>query len=269
MAQLATRWSQAGVLIFRRQALSEDELVAFSARFGELDVIVRRDWQSPTRPEVIHVSNLKNAAGRSIGGLGAGEIGWHTDQSYMEHPATGSLLYLVEGPAASGHTYWAHLGRAYAALSRDEQAELDGLHVIYDYARRQATYDDEAPMSDALRRSTPPVLHPLVNRHPKTGVASLYLDPTTAVGVRERPGADGEALLARITRHASRPEFVYTHTWQAGDVVLWDNGVVMHRRDPIDPAHLRLLKRTTFRLPPDRHVVPPGERVELAEPATP
>jgi taurine dioxygenase len=261
---LAEHWSQSGLLIFRRQALSEDEIVAFSARFGELDVIVRKDWQSSGRPEVIHISNLKDGAGRSIGGLGAGEIGWHSDQSYMRDPATGSLLYMVEGASGSGRTYWAHLGRAYASLPDATKAELEGKHAIFDYRKRQSTYDDDAPMSEELHRNTPVVAHPLVNRHPISHTASLYLDPTTTVGIRELPGPRGEALLERLIRHATRPELVYTHEWQVGDVVMWDNGVVMHRRDPIDPTSHRLLKRTTFRLAKDRHIVPPG--VEVAAP---
>ncbi len=262
---LADHWSRNGVLVFRRQALSEDELVAFSGRFGELDRIVRKDWQSPGRPEVIHISNLKDAAGRSIGGLGAGPIGWHSDQSYMRHPATGSLLYMVEGPSESGRTYWAHLGRAYAALSTAAQAEAEGKHALFDYHKRQSTYDDEAPMSEELRRSTPVVAHPLVNRHPITGAPSLYLDPTTTVGIQERPGRAGDALLEQLARHAAQPEFVYTDAWRVGDVVMWDNGIVMHRRDPIERARHRLLKRTTLRLPSERHIVPPGVEIEPAQ----
>ena len=85
------------------------------------------------------------------------------------------------------------------------------------------------------------------------------MDPTTTVGIRELPGRDGEALLEHLVRHATQPRFVYTHQWQIGDVVMWDNGLVMHRRDPIEGKSHRLLKRTTFRLPADRHIVPPGE----------
>ena len=163
---LVERWSESGVLIFRRQALSEDEIAAFSVRFGELEVIVREDWQSSRRPEIIHISNLKDAAGRSIGGLGAGEIGWHSDQSYMHKPATGSLLYMAEGSAETGRTQWAHLARAYAALPEATKSTIEAKHAVFDYLKRQSTYDDEAPMSPDLRRRTPIVIHPLVNRHP-------------------------------------------------------------------------------------------------------
>ena len=89
-------WGNQGVLVFRRQALSEEELVTFSGRFGTPEVIVRTDWASKGRPEVTQISNMCNAEGDTIGGLGSSELDWHTDQSYMAEPATGAILYGVE-----------------------------------------------------------------------------------------------------------------------------------------------------------------------------
>jgi len=254
--RLETAWSSQGVLVFRRQALSEAELVAFSERFGEPDRIVRNDWRSGNHPAVTQISNMKNSRGRSIGGLGSGELGWHADQSYVANPATGSVLYMVEMPREAANTYWANLNLAYEALPEATKRRIEGLHAVYDYLKRQSTYDDEQPMSAELRRRTPPVAHPLVNTHPVSGRKSLYLDPTTTVGIRELPPAEGTALLDELNRHATRREFVYTHRWQIGDVIMWDNGFLLHRRDPFDPEQNRLLKRTTIRLSPQRHIVP-------------
>ncbi len=256
-AEIAEIWSRQGVLVFRRQSLSEAELVAFSRRFGEPDVIVRTDWQAAT-PEVLQISNMKDSAGRSIGGLGAGELGWHTDQSYVAEPATGSVLYMVEMPRDGGRTYWANLQLAYDALPEKTKARIEGLSAVYDYVARQSTYDDEPEMTAELRRKTPPVTHPLVNRHPVTGRKSLYLDPTTSVGIAEMPGAAGRQLLDELNAHATQPDFVYAHEWQIGDVVMWDNGFLLHRRDPFDAGQNRLLKRTTLRLSPAQHIVPPS-----------
>ena len=256
-AHIAESWSRQGVLIFRRQSLSEAELVAFSRRFGDPDVIVRTDWQAAT-PEVVQISNMKDSTGRSIGGLGAGELGWHTDQSYVADPATGSVLYMVEMPRDGGRTYWANLQLAYDALPEETRTRIDGMSGVYDYVARQSTYDDEPEMSEELRRKTPPVTHPLVNRHPVTGRKSLYLDPTTSVGIAELPGAEGRALLDQLNEHATQPDFVYAHEWQIGDVVMWDNGFLLHRRDPFDAGQNRLLKRTTLRLSPAHHIVPPS-----------
>jgi len=253
---LEQAWSSQGVLVFRRQSLSEEELVAFSGRFGDPDHIVRDDWRSGNHPAVTQISNMKNSRGQSIGGLGSGELGWHTDQSYVANPATGSILYMVEMPKVGANTYWANLNPAYEALPAATQERIEGLHAVYDYVKRQSTYDDEKPMSEELRRRTPPVAHPLVSTDPVSGRRSLYLDPTTTVGIRELPGPEGQALLEELNRHATQPEFVYTHHWQVGDVIMWDNGFLLHRRDDFDPSHNRLLKRTTIRLSPDRHIIP-------------
>jgi taurine dioxygenase len=93
--ELLDLWAHHPVLVFRRQALSENELANFSARFGPLERTVRTDWASPLRPEVGLISNLKDAQAKPIGGLGDGEIQWHSDQSYMLNPATGAMLYAL------------------------------------------------------------------------------------------------------------------------------------------------------------------------------
>ena len=258
-ARIGKAWAEHGVLVFRRQALSEAELVRFSAEFGDADIIVREDWQSQNQPQVIQITNMKDYYGESIGGLGAGELDWHTDQSYVADPATGCLLYMVEMPKEAPRTYWSNLKLAFAALPADKRAQLQDLKVVYDYLVRQSTYDNEPKMSAVLRKRTPPVTHRLVNVHPVSGESSLYLDPTTAARIEGWSDAASQALLTELRAHATRPEFVYEHQWQIGDVVMWDNGFLMHRRDAFDPSGNRLLKRTTLKLPPQRHIVPQGQ----------
>lgn len=91
--ELRELWAEHGVLVFRRQALSEHELADFCALFGALELTVRRDWASSVRPEVGIISNLRDGTGAPIGGLGDGEVFWHSDQSYMLNPATGAALH--------------------------------------------------------------------------------------------------------------------------------------------------------------------------------
>ena len=254
--RLRIAWRRHGVLLFRRQSLSESELVRFFSHFGKSEVIVRTDWQSRNRDEVIHISNMKDASGRSIGGLGSGELDWHSDQSYMTHPATGALLYMVEMPNEGGATYWANLQQAYDALNEETRSQIADLEAIYDYAKRQSNYDDEAPISASLRRKPPPVLHPLVCVNPQTRRQSLYIDPSTMVGISGVSAKKGVALLAQLSAHATQPRFVYTHHWQIGDVVMWDNGQVLHRRDHFGEATPRWLKRLTCQLSPEHHLIP-------------
>src|SRR6516225_7684311 len=129
-------WAHHPLLVFRRQALSEDELAGFSALFGPLERIVRTDWASPVRPEVGVISNLKDGQGKPIGGLGDGEIQWHSDQSYMQNPATGAMLYALELPPEGGTTSWVNLSAAYADLPDRLKRAVEGRCGIFDYSKR-------------------------------------------------------------------------------------------------------------------------------------
>ena len=260
VAELRALYARYGVLVFRRQALSEAELASFCALFGPLERTVRSDWASPTTAEVTVLSNLKDGLGQPIGGLGDGELQWHSDQSYMLHPATGAALYAIELPPEGGDTFWVDLRAAYAGLPRQLRARITGKRGIFDYAKRLAGYgrDTDQQISEETRRLTPPVTHALVRAHPETGDRSLYLDTTTSVGIDYMDTASGLALLDDVYASATRAEFVYAHQWQVGDLVLWDNGFTMHRRTAFDPGARRLMKRMTMRLDPASHTVPDG-----------
>jgi taurine dioxygenase len=259
VAALRDLWARWGVLVFRRQALGEAELAAFCALFGPLERTVRTDWASPVVPEIGIISNLKDAQGRPIGGLGDGEIEWHSDQSYMMHPATGAALYALELPPAGGTTSWVDLRAAYAALPERLRAAIEGRRAVFSYVKRLAGYQGkDRVISEEARKKTPPVAHTLTHTHPLTGAQALYLDSTTTTGIAGMDDAAGASLLDEIYEAAIRPGHVYTHHWQVGDLLLWDNGFTMHRREPFDPAARRLMKRTTMILDPARHIVPEG-----------
>src|SRR5439155_2478652 len=122
-------------------------------------------------------------------------------------------------------------------------------------------------ISGEARRKTPPVLHPLVHTNPVTGRKALYLDSTTTIGIDGMDDASGSALLDEVYEFATGPEFVCQHHWQVGDVLLWDNGFTMHRREPFDPSARRLMKRTTIFLSRERHIVPEGSLAAAASAA--
>jgi taurine dioxygenase len=257
--ELRDLWARHPVLVFRRQALSEGELADFSACFGTLERTVRTDWASPVRPEVGLISNLKDAQAKPIGGLGDGEIQWHSDQSYMLNPATGAMLYALELPPEGGATSWVDLSAAYAGFPDRLKRAVEGKFAIFSYVKRLSGYQGvDRVISEEAKRKTPPILHPLVHTHPVTGRKALYLDSTTTVGIDGMNEASGAALLEEIYDFATRPEFTYCHHWQIGDALLWDNGFTMHRREPFDPFARRLMKRTTIFLSHERHIVPEG-----------
>jgi len=260
--ELRALWAHHPVLVFHRQALSDDELADFSARFGPLERTVRIDWASPVRPEVGVISNLKDGQGKPIGGLGDGEIQWHSDQSYMLNPATGAMLYALELPPEGGATSWGDWCAAYAGLPDRLKRTVEGNRAIFSYAKRLAGYQGvDRVISEEAKRKTPPILHPLVHAHPVTGRTALYLDSTTTIGIDGMDEESGAALLEEIYEHATQPEFVYCHHWQIGDALLWDNGFTMHRREEFEPSARRLMKRTTIFLSRERHIVPEGSLV--------
>jgi len=254
-------FSEHPVLVFRRQALTEDELIAFGRLLGGPEAYIERSWHS-SKAEVSIVSNMRNALGDPVGGLASKELHWHTDQSYNADPVTGCFLYAQVVPEAGSRTSWANLYGAYDALPDRLRQRLDGLVGIFSYAARTGSVIRSADgqtvnMSYAERiRATPDVAHPLVNVHPQTGRKSLYIDPGTVTGIVGMPEDEARKLLEELRDVATRSGNVYDHQWRVGDLVLWDNAVTLHRRDAFADDQNRLMKRMIIRLPADTHIVP-------------
>jgi alpha-ketoglutarate-dependent taurine dioxygenase len=245
-----------GVIVLRRQSLREDELVRFAGLMGTLQPSVRYDWASKHERNVGYISNMRDPAGNPIGGLGSGEVVWHADQSYHENPVTGAMLYCVETPPDAGRTSWANLMRAYDALPDATKERIEDYVAIYSYEQRAATYEEKSRPSDDIRRLTPPVRHRMVNAHPRSGRKALYLDPGTVVGIEGLTDAAAKDLLTELNAHATQERFIYTHQWNVGDVLIWDNGMTLHRREPYDASLCRLMKRLQFRLASEDFICP-------------
>lgn len=239
-------WMRNKVVVFRDQTIDDDTLAAFTERLGGLFVHVRDQFHAPDRPEIMYISNLKQE-GRNLGALGSGDLRWHTDQSYTARPVWGTLLYAIEVPEDGGSTFFGDLAAAYAAMPADLRAEVDGQTAVYSISEAGTT--KRLPLRpDQIERS-PDQRHPLVRTHPHLGHKSLYLSPNHMTQIGDMSEADSRALIARLTAWAERPDFVYRHDWRVGDVVMWDNASVMHRRDAFPEAQRRFLKRTGFHLP--------------------
>jgi len=237
-------WQAHALVLIRKQVMSEGDLVTLARRFGPLHVPEQTSTASPRLEGVMYVSNLKTEDGERLGGLGSAELDWHTDQSYRPIPATGSIFYAVEMPAGMGKIQWCNMQLAYDALPAQVQQRIAGLQVLsrYNAYERERISDEE---KRRLARRHPPVSHPLVLTHPLSGRKCLYLDISTAFGIEGMEEAPARELLDELAGVMTRPEFVHTHEWYPGDVMLWDNAQLCHRRDSFDGRYPRLAKRVS------------------------
>lgn len=242
-------WRRHGLLLFRGQRLEEEHLIAFSRNLGSLEIHVRREYLSSKNPEILYVSNMKED-GRPIGILADTEVGWHYDQIYLPRPAVGSLLYSVIIPADRGATSFADMSAAYEELPENLKRRIDGRKAVQSYEAFNRSYS--VPTSDEQRRKTPDIEHPLVRTHPYTGRKALYICPGMTTRIVGLPEEESASLLAELFAWSTQPHFVYAHTWQLGDALLWDNACTMHRREPFDSTQQRLMKRTTILPDADR-----------------
>ena len=238
------------VVFFRGQNLSNERHIEFSRRFGELEIHIVKKYLLPGYPEILLVSNVKNAAGEHIGLADAG-FTWHSDVSYRRNPSRCSLLYAKEVPHrdgnALGDTVFANCIAAYQALPESMKRRLDGLKAIHRYSSRRRVANSPRPkLTQAQLDETPDIAHPIVRTHPFTGRKAIYVTAGECVGIEGM--AEGEALdlIAELDAHCVRPEFCYRHRWQVGDLVMWDNASAMHLAicDYALPER-RLMHRTT------------------------
>ena len=249
-AAIEQAWNRYSALLLRDQKLTDDDLLAFSRRFGELDPppVQEHGRQSPEGyPEVYVVSNVLDEKGAPIGALGAGEAVWHTDMSYLALPPDASMLYALEIPPSGGDTWVLGMQAAWAALPSALKAKLRGRRIKHDgtynsggYLRKGVTPSDDP-------HQAPGAWHPAVLRHPVTGAPSLYLGRRRNSYVEGFAPAESAALLDALWMHIEHPEFRYQHRWRVGDLLLWDNRSTMHRRDPFDHKTRRVMHRTQIK----------------------
>lgn len=248
------------VVLFRGQSFTGAELAAFGRRLGELQISnplpsplanagkAAQGGRDEQHPEVTVVSNVVEN-GVALGGLGDGELVWHTDMSSFAAPPHQTLLHALEVPATGGRTGFLNMYLAYETLPPELKTRVRGLALKHDstidaagYVRRQ--FADAAGFDV---RDGPGSVHPLVRRHPETGRACLYLGRRARAFVTGLAVSDSEALLDALWAHAMQSRFEWRHEWRVGDMVMWDNRCTMHHREPFDPAARRLLRRVVVK----------------------
>lgn len=246
-AAIEEAWYRHSAILIRGQELADEDLIAFSRRFGELDnPPVNENGKTfvADHPEIYVVSNVVGPDGVPIGSLGAGEAVWHTDMSYLPEPPDASLLYALEVPPAGGDTWLCGMEAALRALPpallervRDLRIKHDGTYNSGGYLRKGLEATDD-PVNSV---GTP---HPVICAHPATGRPVLYLGRRRNAYVMGLALEESEALLDELWRYATLPANCFAHHWRVGDLLMWDNRSTMHRRDPFDASQRRIMHRT-------------------------
>ena len=236
------------VLVFRDMRITPAQQIAFSRRFGPLQVHVLHQFGLPGHPEILIVSNIKEN-GQPIG-LGDAGAFWHSDLSYLPHPSLGSMLHAQELPSEGGDTLFANQHRAWEALPSVLRKAVEGRRAEHWYLCKYAELQERSPwrpdLTQAQIDAVKPVAQPIVRTHPETGRKALFVSEHFTTRILGLPEDESRALLAELLAFSTRDEFVYRHRWAEHDMVFWDNRSLMHLAGGT-PDHLRRrLHRTTI-----------------------
>lgn len=239
-------WMAHQVLRFRGQELTKEQLLDFSARFGELDkapINMKGEPWLPGYPNLAVMSNIIEQ-GQPMGSLGYGEAVWHTDMSYIETTPSAALLYAREVTRSGGETGFLNMYHAYETLPADLKGAIEGKRIKHDASRNSAGQLRKGFKEASDPRETPGAEHSIIIRHPVTQRRALYLGRRPLSYIVGLPLHESESLLDRLWAHATREEFAWFQKWDVGDLLMWDNRCVLHKRTAFDPSERRYMLRT-------------------------
>ena len=240
VAALRAAWLEHLVLVFRGQALDVEAQARFARYFGDTSETQAPDERSmkhnPDR-RVLLITNIREN-GRPVGFLPDGELQFHSDSAFLDRPLMATVLYAVEIPDRGGETLFANAYRAYETLDAETKERLAGLRAfnIYDYATQVKSGTLE-------RAGLPQAVHPVIRTHPETGRKAVYVNRLMTEEILDLPPADGAALLETLFAAIERPDCVYEHVWQKGDLIVWDNRCAQHARRDFPADQTRLMRR--------------------------
>ena len=248
-ATIEAAWHEFGILIFPGQNISEEAHVAFSRRFGALERNVTAN-DIGNNPEVVVLSNVKDdgslwAPDSDHGLFLKGNCYWHTDSSFKQVPAMGSILAARIVSSEGGETEYADMRAAYNALDAEMQDFLQDKTAVHSYAYSQGLVGGIGALSQEEWDAVPPVEHPVIRTHPATGRRSLYIGRHASHIIGEDL-EESRSLLRRLCEEACQPPRTYKHRWRAGDMIMWDNRCVLHRGHDYPSDQPRHMVRTTI-----------------------
>ena len=229
------------VLFFPEQNLTPEAQVRFAGWFGPFEHHAFAK-SLPEHPNVVVLDQITPETD--------GANSWHSDSSFMEKPALGSVLCAVELPPLGGDTCWAWMYAAYEALSAPMRRMLDGLSALHDITGplEKAIAGGHSVGTDlvTIREQWPPVTHPVIRTHPGTGRRLLYVNNNFTTRILGVAKDESDALLTLLLGHVQRPDFQVRFRWAPGSVAFWDNRCTQHYAVPDYSGHRRLMHRVTL-----------------------
>ncbi len=242
--QVRAAYAEHGIIFFRDQSISEEQHIAFARRWAPID-INRFLTAHPKHPEIAVLTKEADQQ-ENIGGA------WHTDHSYDQIPAMGSILVARELPPAGGNTVFASMYRAYEALAEDMKRRLAGLRAVHsarhifgkgaEYGKARGGRIGNADAAEHLVDS----VHPVVITHPLSGKKALYVNSAYTIRIEGMPEAESQNLLAELFAHCVRPEFSHEFVWRPGSIAMWDNRSTWHWAKNDYHGHRREMHRITL-----------------------
>ena len=244
-----------GVVAIRGQSLTPEQQIDFGSYFGDTEEHLLTQYLLPGHPELLVVSNVIEN-GSHIGVVDAGSS-WHTDMSYARQPTYLSMLYAIEVPHAAdgsplGDTSFVSTAFAYDTLSAAIKSALKDKSAVHSYlsrttARHKAGSLRLKPTKEQLEK-VKDIEHPIFRQHPFCDKTCLYVDKAYTISI---PGVEkdkSDQYLGQLFDHIARPDFVYRHKWQVGDLVIWDNTQTQHvAHFDYSPEQHRRMHRVSLR----------------------
>lgn len=254
-ALIEQAWYDHLVILIRGQDITIDQQRAFSARFGPLSIRSRKRGATPEAAEyggdVMLVTNVRKD-GKPIGSLPDGEMMFHSDTPYFERPCKATVLYAIEVPSRGGNTLFGNSYKAAETLPDEIKRKLDGLKAMQVYE-----HGTTIKLKDRYdRENFPHYAHPIFRRHSETGKSSLFVSELMTEEIIGLPSDESDQILNLLFAHQRKPELIYEHVWQPGDLIIWDNRCTIHARTDFPSEERRMLRRLTIQ---DDHPVLPGE----------
>ena len=220
------------LVIFRNQAMTSEQYVGFARKLGTPQIYFQPNYHHPNYPEIFVSSNVLED-GKKVGVAGTGRY-WHTDCAFQPEPLSWTMLYPQVLPQSVRETYYIDMHQVYQRLPSDLKQQVGDKFMVHEakWRYKVQAWDIDRAVIDILNdfeKQAPPVTHPAVITHPATHKQALYVNEGFTTQVVGLEAAEGKRVLSDLFAFIQQDEHIYTHIWQEGDILLWDNRVLLHK----------------------------------------